>query len=174
MKKTLIKTYVLLLFICIATILIKSCKKKDEHLLESDKIAQFTYHLSRDNNALEMVIKNIKLQLAQKDFSANFIKWHGQPLWDKAVTVQKDAVNYILLIPTQKNNNIETFIAARLKDSKFEYELHRRTAMEKNLTEPSVMKITGAIRQHILAYFNNSILGKTDQFTVLPNNNLEQ
>lgn len=169
MKKTfIIKSVFIYLPCCFALLLYFSCKKNDNKSFETAAILQFTNHTSSNNAALEKTIANIKMQLAQKDFSSDFVKWHGQPLWDKAVTLQKDPLNFIQLIPTQKNNTIETFIAVRLKDSRFTFELHRRSAMVKKITEPSLMNIGDEFRETILGYFNNNILGNIDNTKQLP------
>ncbi len=169
MKNTkLIRFLLFPLLFCAGILLIKSCKKNDSESHKVSMIEQFTAHKSINNAALEKVIADIKVQLAQKDFSADFFKWHGQPLWDKALNLEKNSTNFILLIPTQKNNNIETFIAARLKDGSFNYELHRRSSLEKKITEPSYMNINRRKHQSILAYFNNSILNKVDNMDQLP------
>lgn len=169
MKNTkIIKWLMAPLLIIAGILLLKSCKKNDAVSHELSMTEQFTAHKNVNNAALEKVITDIKIQLAQKDFTSDFIKWHGQPLWDKAITLKKNSTNFIVLIPTQKDNNIETFIAARLKDDRLTYEMHRRTAMDKKITEPSWMNITNRFRQTILGYFNNSILGKVDNTDIPP------
>jgi len=171
MKNTkIIRILLFPLLFCAGVLLLKSCKKNDSVSHEISTIEQFTAHKNISNAALEKVIADIKLQLAQKDFSSDFIKWHGQPLWDKALDLEKNSTNFILLIPTQKNNNIETFIAARLKDGKFTYEMHRRSSLEKKIIEPSSMNINRAFHQSILAYFNNTIMGKVDNIEQLATN----
>ena len=75
--------------------LLKSCKKNDSVSHEASMFEQFTAHKNIGNTALEKVIADIKVQLAQKDFSSDFIKWHGQPVWDKALNLEKNSTNFI-------------------------------------------------------------------------------
>lgn len=144
-----------------AVLVLNGCKKNTADLSASPQVEQMLAHKA-GNAATEKVITNLRLQLQKKDYSADFLKWHGQPLWDDALTLKKDDNNFILLVPAKKNNTIASFIAARLKEGKYEFELHRRSALQKNLEEYSAMNINAEKSQVLLSYFTNKLLNKVD------------
>lgn len=112
---------------------------------------------------LELVITDFDTQLLQKDFGSNFTNWHGQPLWDKALVLEKDKANAVVLVPTSKDSDIAAFIAATVKDGVVNYELHRRSAIKDKVVEPTLLKINYITSQLLLAYFNNIVHGKVDE-----------
>jgi hypothetical protein len=163
MKKNITPAALLLAAIITTFSILPGCKKNGalDDGIPPEK--PFLPAKATGNTALSAIISDLKNQFAQKDYSADFINWHGQPLWDKAIELKKDAANAIVLIPTSKADNIETFIAARVKDGTVVYELHRRKVVDANVPEPSGMGINAVFTRGMLAYFNNSIYNKVDQ-----------
>jgi hypothetical protein len=163
MKKNLKKASWLMAVIIAAFSIASGCKKNNELQSSSPAAENFLPASPSASKAINTVVSNLESEFLQNDYRADFINWHGQPLWDKAIELKKDAANAIVLIPTSKAGNIEAFIAARLKDGAVVYELHRRSAVEANVPEPSGMGINAVFTRGMLAYFNNSIYNKVDQ-----------
>jgi hypothetical protein len=163
MKKNL-KTASWLVAVIIATFsIVQGCKKNGALDNSNPSIQSFLPAKTQANSAIATVVNDLESKLLQKDYSADFISWHGQPLWDKAIQLKKGEADAVFLIPVSKNSNISAFIAASIKDGTVTYELHRRKAVEANVHEASGLNINPIFIRGMLAYFNYSIYNKVDQ-----------
>ena len=151
----------------------QSCKKQDNSSQGLSKTATaFLNHPNTGDNELEKVIANIGAQLLEHDFSTDFILWHGQPLWDKAVKIKTGTADFYLYIPTKKDNNrIETFFIATCKNNVFSYEMHRRSALNFKLKEYTSFNYSPKDYAKILAYFDSKVLNRKD--TLFLNNTID-
>lgn len=109
------------------------------------------------NTTLLAITNNLRTQLRQQDFSSEFIRLHGQPLWDKAIKKGKKGEDYVLFVPTQLAgvNNLASFFTACYREGQFSYQLYPRAAMVTGLHGRPAWWV-----EHWLARLEAKTLGK--------------
>ncbi len=147
------ETAISLILLCF----IFSCKKIDSssQIKIDVSIDAFLAFPQNSSPELKLIVADLRKQLSRKNFAGQFQLWHGIPLWDKAIKLKKSDKEFItLLIPTLKNGEIVTFIAASIKpDAKVVFELHRQSSIDNNLLEYSYIKINPRKAKSYLALF---------------------
>lgn len=114
-----------------------SCKKEDIAQTETTKaqIEQLLQLPTEAGPALQATAANLRTQLQHHDFSAEFLRLHGQPLWEKAIKKGKTADRYMLYVPTRlpQQNSISSFFTVSYQNGQFTYRLYPRAAMATGL-----------------------------------------
>lgn len=160
--KKIRKLFSLYLFIgIIISIFYSSCTKFDSNSNNLDSQSSSEIFLKTNYNVspeLKLVLNELRNQLNKNDFASQFIGWHGLPKWGKAIKLNKNENNYsILIIPTFKNAEIASFIAASIfSDGKVKFELHRQTSIINNIPEYSYVGIDRGFSIKIFSILNFS------------------
>ena len=166
-----------LVFVTFLTLLFSSCKKQltDQTGIDSTspQIEAFLKLPESPSPELKIITGNLRKELIKNNFIPDFLNWHGQPLWDKAIDVKVNADNFSLYIPTKKENadNISTYFIATYRKGHVLYEMHRRSSLNTNTKEPTIFNYTKRDFAKTLAYFDDIILNKKD--TIFLNNSLD-
>lgn len=129
--------------------------------LSSKTTNDFLKHSSQDSN-LEMVIADIQKQLAQYDFSNDFIGWHGIPLWDNAIEIKGNNEEFTFYVPTKKiyENDIATFFIVGYHHGSFHYELHQRNL--RSFHTSGAFGLTRDKCEKLFYYLDYTVLNKKD------------
>ncbi len=154
------------IIIAMAVFIQFACKKtyNASYFPSGDKLPAFLQLPINADTNLNLLIGDLNKQLQKNNFSAEFVKLHGQPLWQHAITVKKDYEHLTFYIPTQKSagSSINSFFIATYNQGKWSYEIHQRSMLDSKQKEPTSLHYSKADYAKILAYFNYKILDKKD------------
>ncbi|MBK7883166.1 MAG: hypothetical protein IPJ81_04695 [Chitinophagaceae bacterium] len=134
----------------------QSCKKvnaSDDQISASAE--KFLFLLPGTNPELKPVVDNLRQQFQKNNFAADFLAWHGQPVWNQAVKIKSNNTNnVILLIPTKKENAVTAFIEVMYNKEKFFYGLHRKSSVANKIKEFSNIGFDEAAVKWFMDYFD--------------------
>ena len=128
-------------FVLSITILNQGCKKignREELMVSEGNIEEFLKLPANSSLELKVVLADLRRQLSRQNFAAQFVQWHGQPQWSKAIKLHGKGGFFSLLIPCIKTNKVTTFIVASQKlGGGILFELHRRSSLDNKIPEYS-------------------------------------
>jgi hypothetical protein len=103
---------------------------------DESQIAQLLQLPADAGPALLSTTDHLRNQLLQKDYSADFLRRHGLPLWGKAIQTGDGAGDFMLYVPTQLPGQSEPsgFFAVRRRSGQFGYRLFARADVEAGAT----------------------------------------
>ena len=148
----------ILLFLCLLVVLFDSCRKNYDaqaNIFTTGQVNNFFKLPAGTTPETRIVVAEMQKQLKAQDVN-NFLNWHGQPIWDKAVKLDSKKENSITyLIPIAKEKQITAFFGATVMPTgKILFEMHRQSTQVDKAKEYSYANIGLKRSSFFLNYFN--------------------
>ncbi|MBK7884724.1 MAG: hypothetical protein IPJ81_13785 [Chitinophagaceae bacterium] len=134
----------------------QSCTKTNEAAVAvpATSVDNFLTLPPGTNPELQPVADNLQQQFQKNNFAANFLSWHGQPIWNQAVKIKSNTDDVIVLIPVKKANEVTAFIEVLYNKEKFFYGLHRKSSITNTIKEYSNIGFDEAAVKWFMDYFD--------------------
>ncbi|MBK7884898.1 MAG: hypothetical protein IPJ81_14785 [Chitinophagaceae bacterium] len=140
----------------------QSCTKTNEAAeAATTSVENFLTLPPGTNPELKPVVDNLQQQFQKNNFAANFLAWHGQPLWNHTIKIKNNTGDTILLIPTKKANEVTAFIEVMYNKENFFYGLHRKSSIANTIKEYSNIGFDEAAVKWFMDYFDAKLGGNT-------------